>query len=247
VVDGMIGPYRLLTRVASGAQATVYRATDTRNKGLVALKVIDPRLASDSSQRKRLEREAGLVSSLDHPDVQVGLLAEDDGTPYIAMEYLWRSLHEVIDKEGRLSEERVGQIAADIAAGLNAAHSAGIIHRDIKPHNILMTTEGVAQLTDFGIAHARDQTALTRTGARLGTPHYMSPEQVDGGTADERSDIYSLGCVMYHMLTGAPPFKAESAMAVMRMHLDAEPASLEPLAFPASSSAAWRSDRQSVT
>jgi len=143
------------------------------------------------------------------------------------MEYLWRSIDEVIDKEGRVSEERVGQIAADIAAGLNATHSAGIIHRDIKPHNILMTTEGVAQLIDFGIAHARDQTALTRTGARLGTPHYISPEQVDGGTADERSDIYSLGCVMYHMLTGAPPFKAESAMAVMRMHLDAEPASLE--------------------
>jgi serine/threonine protein kinase len=107
-----------------------------------------------------------------------------------------------------------------MASGLNATHHAGIIHRDIKPHNVLITTEGVAQLTDFGIAHARDMTALTRTGARLGTPHYMSPEQVDGGAADERSDIYSLGCMMYHMLTGAPPFNAESAesaMAVMRM------------------------------
>ncbi|MBT5318389.1 MAG: protein kinase, partial [Chloroflexi bacterium] len=228
MVDGMIGPYRLQSKVASGAQATVYRATDTRNKQLVALKVLDQRLASDASQRKRLEREARLAASLDHPNiVRVLDIGEADGIPYIAMEYLWRSLDEVIAQETRIPEDRVRQIAINIAAGLEAAHGAGIIHRDIKPHNVLLTTDGVAELTDFGIAHARDLTALTRTGARLGTPHYMSPEQVDGGSADERSDIYSLGCVMYHMLTGAPPFKAESAMAVMRMHLDASPAPLD--------------------
>lgn len=224
----MVGPYRLQSRIASGAQATVYRAIDTRNKGLVALKVLDRHLASDPAQRKRLEREARLAASLDHPNiVQILDIGESDGTPYIAMEYLWRSLDDVIDQESRLSEDRVRKLGANIASGLEAAHGAGIIHRDIKPHNVLLTTDGVAQLTDFGIAHARDLTALTRTGARLGTPHYMSPEQVDGGSADERSDIYSLGCVMYHMLTGAPPFKAESAMAVMRMHLDATPVPLE--------------------
>lgn len=227
MVDGVIGPYRLLSRVASGAQATVYRATDMRNKRLVALKVLDPRLASDSSHRKRLDREARLAASLDHPNiVKILDIGEEGGTPYIAMEYLWRSLDEVIERESGLPGERVAQIGADISSGLDAAHRAGIIHRDVKPHNVLMTTDGVAQLTDFGIAHARDLTALTRTGARLGTPHYMSPEQVDGGSADERSDIYALGCVMYHMLTGAPPFKGESAMAVMRMHLDATPAPL---------------------
>ncbi len=223
----MIGPYRLLSRVASGAQATVYRVTDTRNGELRALKVLDPHLASDPAQRKRLEREARLAASLAHPNiVRVLDIGEDNGTPYIAMEYLWRSLDSLIDDEPRMTEQRVAQVAADIAAGLGAAHGAGIVHRDIKPQNVLLTTDGVAQLTDFGIAHARDLTALTRTGARLGTPHYMSPEQVDGKPADERSDIYSLGCVIYHMLTGSPPFKAESAMAVMRMHLDAVPAPL---------------------
>ena len=228
MVDALIGPYRLLSRVASGAQATVYRATDTRNGELRAVKVLDPHLASDPAQRKRLEREARLAASLDHPNiVKVLDIGEDGGKPYIVMEYLWRSLDSVIDDDSRMTEQRVAQIAADIAAGLHAAHSAGIIHRDIKPQNVLLTTDGVAQLTDFGIAHARDLTALTRTGARLGTPHYMSPEQVDGKPADERSDIYSLGCVMYHMLTGSPPFRAESAMAVMRMHLDAAPAPLE--------------------
>ncbi|MCH7642427.1 MAG: protein kinase [Chloroflexi bacterium] len=227
MVDGMIGPYRLLSRVASGAQATVYRVTDTRNGELRALKVLDPHLASDPSHRKRLEREARLAASLAHPNiVRVLDIGEENGTPYIAMEYLWRSLDSLIDDGPLMSEQRVVQVAADIAAGLEAAHRAGIIHRDIKPQNVLLTTDGVAQLTDFGIAHARDLTALTRTGARLGTPHYMSPEQVDGKSSDERSDIYSLGCVMYHMLTGSPPFKAESAMAVMRMHLDAVPAPL---------------------
>lgn len=228
MVDGMIGPYRLQSRVASGAQATVYRATDTRNRRLVALKVLDPHLASDPDQRKRLEREARLAASLDHPNIVSILdIGEASGTPYIAMEYLWRSLDEIVDQDGPMSEDRVRRIGLDIASGLEAAHTAGIVHRDIKPHNVLLTTGGVAQLTDFGIAHARDMTALTRTGARLGTPHYMSPEQVEGGAADERSDIYSLGCVLYHLLTGAPPFNAESAMAVMRMHLDATPAPLE--------------------
>ena len=219
-----IGTYQVLEEIASGGQATVYRVWDTHSGRVVALKVLHPHLARDTAYLERFHREAQLAASLDHPNVvRIFEVGQEEETHFIALEYLPLSLHHLIRAQDHLPLDRAVDIAHQIALGLEAAHQQGITHRDIKPQNILLGPEGTVKVTDFGIARAGDLSTMTRTGAVMGTPHYMSPEQAKGLRADSRSDLYSLGVALYQMLTGALPFDADTPWEVIRRHIEAPP------------------------
>ena len=221
-----IGRYQILEEIASGGQATVYRVWDTQTGGILALKVMHPHLTRDSSYIERFQREAAIASALDHPNVtRVFEIGQDGDTHFMSMEYLPLSLHYLIQSQGKLPVDRAINIAYQICLGMQSAHEHRTFHRDIKPQNILLAPDGTPKVTDFGIARAADLSTMTRTGMVMGTPHYMSPEQSDG-CADIRSDIYSMGVVLYQMLTGDLPFSAETPWEIIRLHREAKPASL---------------------
>ena len=219
-----IGRYQILEEIASGGQATVYRARDADLERVVALKVLHPHLSADPQYLERFLREARMAGSLNHPNIVIIYeVGRDDGQHLIAMEHLPQSLHSLIQAEGSLPVDRAVDICRQMALGLQSAHENGIIHRDIKPQNILLGPDGTAKVTDFGIARAADLSTMTRTGMLMGTPHYMSPEQAKGERVDTRTDVYSLGCVLYQMLTGEVPFKADTPLAVIRQHIEERP------------------------
>jgi len=212
-----IGPYRILSKLGAGGMGEVHLARDSRLARNVALKLLDPDLIDNSQQRMRFLREARLASALDHPNVcTIHEVGEASGRLFIAMQYVeGQTLKRVID--GRpLSLASLLSISLQVADALSAAHSQGIVHRDIKPGNIIITPRGQAKVLDFGLAKLFDRgegdagAELTRTGAVLGTPSYMSPEQARGERTDHRSDIFSFGVVLYEMATGCAPFKAKS-------------------------------------
>ena len=212
-----IGRYRVLEHIASGGQAAVYRAWDSETGRVVALKVMHSFMAHDTGFLERFQREARMAASLDHPNViRVYEVGHDGDTHYISMEYLPESLHHIIEAEGHLTPERATHILYQVCAGLQRAHEQGIVHRDIKPQNILLAPDGTMKVTDFGIARAADLSGMTRTGSIMGTPHYMSPEQASGEPADIRSDIYALGIMFYQMLSGELPFTADTPLALLR-------------------------------
>ena len=222
-----IGRYQILEDIASGGQATVYRVWDTETGSILALKVMHPHLSRDASYVERFHREASMAASIKHPNIiRIFEVGEEDGSHFMSMEYLPDSLHSLIEAQGKLPLNRAVNIAYQLCQGLQAAHERGIIHRDIKPQNILLASDGTAKLTDFGIARAADLSTMTRTGMVMGTPHYMSPEQAKGLRVDIRSDLYSLGIVLYQMLTGELPFNAETPWEVIRLHIDAKPPSV---------------------
>jgi hypothetical protein len=218
------GRYRLLEVLGTGGMATVYRAGDEVLGREVAVKVLSPQYAADPGFLARFEREARHVARLNHPRiVTVFDCGIDGGTPYIVMELAaGRTLREVLDQAGPRPAGEAAAIAAAVCEALEAAHAAGLVHRDIKPANIVLSG-GQVKVLDFGIARAGDPAGATRTQAVLGTAAYLSPEQASGGPAGPQADLYSLGCVLFEMLTGAPPFTGDSTVGIAYRHVHEDP------------------------
>jgi len=210
-----IGGYRILNEIGSGGFGTVYRARDPLRDRDVALKALTK--ITDSNGLERFRREARLAHEIDHPNV-ISILhyGEDGGVCFIVMELMPISLREILGN-GRLSLSRSVDICRQVALGLRAAHERGVIHRDIKPDNILLDSAGAVKVTDFGLARAEDLRTITVTGSLIGTPLYMSPEQWKGERPNVRSDIYSLGVVLHETLTGEAPFLIAGKAPVKRI------------------------------
>jgi serine/threonine protein kinase len=216
--------YRLDAQVGHGGMSTVYRAFDTVLERQVAIKLMHREIASDSDQLERFRREARAVAQLNHAHV-VGVIdaGEDDGTPYIVFEYVeGETLKDRIRRHERLPVPEAVAYAIEIARGLSAAHQRHIVHRDVKPQNVLIDEEGTAKVTDFGIARSLTEEGLTADGRVLGTTDYVSPEQALGHAVTPQSDLYSLGVVLFEMLTGDVPFHGENQVAVAMRHVREE-------------------------
>jgi len=231
------GRYVLTEVLGTGGMARVWRAHDQVLGREVAVKMLGQQFAAEPGFAARFEREARLAASVSHPRlVTVFDSGIDCGTPFLVMELVTgRTLRQVLDETGPLPTWQAVAIAAGVCEGLAAAHAAGLVHRDIKPANVMLADQGV-KILDFGIARADGTTAGTATGAVLGTPAYLSPEQAAGHAAGPASDLYSLGCVLFEMLTGSPPFTAESqvALAYRQVHDDPGPPSARRPGLPAS-------------
>ncbi len=222
----LAGRYRLEDVIGRGGMSTVYRATDTILQRTVAVKVMSAALAEDDPTHvARFEREARAAASLVHPGiVTVYDTGVDDDRRFIAMEYVdGESLATIIAREAPLEPGRASEIAAQIADALEAAHRAGLVHRDVKPGNVMIARDGSTKVLDFGIARMADAGSITRTATLLGTAAYMAPEHALGSPVDFRSDVYSLGCVLYAMLTADPPFRGDHAAAVLHQQVNAIP------------------------
>ncbi|HEV3266494.1 MAG TPA: Stk1 family PASTA domain-containing Ser/Thr kinase, partial [Acidimicrobiales bacterium] len=214
--------YELNHLIARGGMAEVYRAHDRLLDRPVALKVLFPELSVDRSFVERFRREAQAAANLSHPNiVPVFDWGEDSGAYFIVMEFIdGRPLSSILKTAGPLSADRAADIGSHVAAALGYAHKHGVIHRDVKPGNVLITDEGQVKVTDFGIARAiNTEESLTQTGAVMGTATYFSPEQAEGIGVDPRSDIYSLGVVLFEMVTGRAPFLGDTPVAVASKHV----------------------------
>jgi predicted Ser/Thr protein kinase len=220
LVGRTLGGYRVISRLGRGAVGTVYLAEQLVLQRPVALKVLSRTRAANSEYVARFEREAHAVAKLVHPSaVQVYDIGEADGYHYIALEYIdGESVSDLLERRGRISWRAALEIVRQAASSLARAHELGIVHRDIKPENLMLSRRGEVKVADFGLARLSDDPSITRHGTIMGTPFYMSPEQAQGESAGCAADIYSLGCTLYHMLAGHPPFEAVTALDVVHMH-----------------------------
>jgi predicted Ser/Thr protein kinase len=220
------GPYRIESVAGQGGMGVVYKATQVGLDRAVALKVITPAFAHDQEFRARFQRESKLAASIEHPNViPVYEAGEQDGTLFLAMRYVdGTDLKTLLTREGRLEPMRAARFVNQIAAALDAAHAAGLVHRDVKPANALLASQDHVYLTDFGLTkRAASGSAMTKTGQMVGTVDYVAPEQVEGGSVDARTDVYSLACVYYHLLTGHVPFDKPTEMAKLFAHVHEDP------------------------
>jgi serine/threonine protein kinase len=218
------GRYRIVRKLGAGGMADVYLAEDQELGRRVAIKILNGRHANDDQFIERFRREAKNAAALNHPNiVSIYDRGEAEDTYYIAMEFLdGRSLKELIVGHGQAPIKVAVEYARQILSALRFAHRHGIVHRDIKPHNVLVDREGRVKVTDFGIARA-GASQMTETGSIVGTAQYLSPEQAKGGEVDQRSDLYSLGIVLYELLTGKTPFEGDTPVEIAMKHLSTAP------------------------
>jgi serine/threonine-protein kinase len=231
-IGTVIAGYRIEERIGRGGMGVVYRAEHLNLRRRAAIKIIAPDLAESEGFRERFTREARIAAALQHPNiVTVYDAGELDGLLYLAMQYIQGSdLSAVLRTEHRLRPYRAVDVCRQVASALDAAHAMGLIHRDVKPANVLI--EGrTAFLTDFGLTKRLDgeHTQLTRAGDVVGTIHYVAPEQIEGAPVSARTDVYSLGCLLYHCLTGQVPFSRDSDVAVIYAHLSEDPPQITKL------------------
>jgi len=242
IVDGR---YRILDRLGSGGMADVYRAEDLELRRQVALKFLHLRFAEDPEFVERFRREASSAAGLQHPNI-VGVFdrGEWDGTYYIAMEYLkGHTLKQLVREHGAMPPDLAVDITIQVLRAAKFAHKRGVVHRDIKPHNVILDEEGRAKVTDFGIARA-GASDMTETGSIMGTAQYLSPEQAQGQPVSPRSDLYSIGVMLYELLTGQVPFDAESPVTIALKHVSEDPvppSQLNPAVSPALDAVVLRS------
>ena len=227
LAECMLGEFRLLRRLGSGGMAQVYLAEQTSLHRCVAIKVMRPDFGADDLHQKRFEHEAKAAAGLNHPNiVQVYAVGECDTIHYIAQEYVQGlNLRQYLQKKKPPGAHLAIHLMKQVCSALHSAHQAGIVHRDIKPENIMVTRKMVAKVTDFGLAQLTqggERVNLTQVGVTMGTPLYMSPEQVNEANVDLRSDLYSIGVTFYHLLAGHPPFRAGTAFALAFKHLNEE-------------------------
>lgn len=219
-----VGPYKIESLIAEGGMGRVYRAIGPEGEE-VALKLVKPELARDQVFRRRFDREVRVAQQVTHPRV-VSVLAsgEQDGIPYLAQTFIrGGTLADKIEKEGRLELETMVKICLRVGRGLDALHASGIVHRDVKPANILLDEEGGAYITDFGLVKDHEASLLTKPGQALGSIDYMAPEQIRAETVSAATDVYALGCVMCECMSGTPPFAERQGMKVLWAHLQDEP------------------------
>src|SRR5947199_8370837 len=225
----IVGGYRIHELIGRGGMGLVYRATNVALNRIYALKVLAPELAEDEHFRQRFQREMRIAASLHHPNI-VGIhyAGEHEGLLFFVMDFVTGTdLREVLVKHGALEPMRSVELLEQCASALDAAHARGLVHRDVKPANILITVrdaEEHAYLTDFGLAKKFDTASgLTAKGAVVGTVDYMSPEQITGSHTDARTDIYALGCVVYQMLSGHVPYERDNSVATLFAHVHESP------------------------
>jgi serine/threonine protein kinase len=220
---GRIGEYEIVSVIGRGGMGIVFKAFDARLNRFVAIKMLLPHLAASGAARKRFAREGRAAAAvIDDNVMPIYSVNQWQGTPYLVTQYSrGKTVQQRIQEQGPLEVKEILRIAMQTARGLEAAHAQGLVHRDVKPSNILLDgTVERAMLTDFGLARAVDDASITRTGTLAGTPQYMSPEQARGDNVDARSDLFGLGCVIYAMCTGRPPFRADNSYAILRLIAD---------------------------
>ncbi|HWH43685.1 MAG TPA: serine/threonine-protein kinase [Thermoleophilaceae bacterium] len=241
-----IGPFRVERMLGEGGMGRVYYATGP-DGGAVALKLVKADLATDDVFRKRFVREADIAQRVDHPNVvPIVERGEHEGIPFLAQRYIGGgSLDDRIQREKELPLVDAIRMCVEVAGGLDALHEGGLVHRDVKPGNILLAEDGTAFITDFGLAkdHDRDASALTKPGQALGSMDYMAPEQIRGGEVNAMTDVYALGCVMYECMTGAPPFADRQGMRILWAHLQDDPPDLREKRSDVPEDVAWAMSR----